>query len=76
MGWLWLLWIAGWIAAADCIRRPAWQWDHASRSKGFWIVSLTLLGPLMIWCFLAACLPRLVSAGRAGVGDDRFVKSS
>ena len=34
--------LLGVISLIDVIRRPAWQWSQANRSKGMWIVLLTL----------------------------------
>jgi hypothetical protein len=34
--------LLGILALIDVIRRPAWQWSQAGRSKGVWIVLLLL----------------------------------
>jgi|GEM_PF-4927500 len=71
---IWILYLLGWVAAADCLRRPAWQWRNADRNRAFWVVLLIMLGPILVLPYAFICLPPLSGAAREGAGDDTFVK--
>lgn len=74
MGWMWVLWVLGWIAAIDCLRRPHIQWLAADREKTFWVVMLIAFGPLTVWIYLIGVLPKLLAAASTSDGDSQFRK--